>query len=754
MFAAWGRLVYRYRWLVLAASVISLAGAAAVFALGLGGPLGAGGFASDTEAGRALDLIEEELPGNPPSFSVIFASDTLQVTDSAFAAEVRRALDPIRSAEGVAGIRTPFDGGTPDPTLVSKDQKKALAVVELEEGDFDQQQELYESLRPKITSDSLQVIATGGIPLNYDFNETTEADLRRAEVVSLPLALLMLVLVFGTLVAAGLPLGVGLLAVAGGFAGTLLLANVVDVSGYATNVVTMIGLGVAIDYSLFIVSRFREEVSNRPVPEALARTMATAGRAILFSGLTVAIGLIGLTFFGNQLGSMGLAGTIVVGLAVLYALTFLPALLALVGTRVNRLRVPFVHPERDTSGRGAWYRLAAAVMARPWRVLLPTVAILLLLGYPAVNLRLGQGDYTALPERTESRRGFEMLREQFPGGDRNQIPVVVRYPDGSPLTPERVGELYDLSRFLDQQPDIERVESVVDLQPGISREQYAQILSRPADQLPAELQAGLKQSVGERIAVLTAYTPLGVGTDEARELVRTIRNSHPAVAGEVLVTGQTALDIDYIEAVKADAPVAIAFIVLATYVVLFLLLGSLLLPLKAVLMNFLSISASYGALVWVFQQGHLSGLLNFTPGPIETGTPILMFCILFGLSMDYEVLLLSRVKEEYERTGDNTRSVALSLEKTGRLITGAAAIMATVFFSFGLAETVIIKAIGLGMGLAVVLDATVVRALLVPATMRLMGRWNWWAPAPLARLYNRLGLSETPEVSTPQTTPA
>jgi RND superfamily putative drug exporter len=286
------------------------------------------------------------------------------------------------------------------------------------------------------------------------------------------------------------------------------------------------------------------------------------------------------------------------------------------------------------------------------------------------------------------------------------------------------------------------VESAVNLDPGLSRKQYRQLLTQPKENLPPQMREALDQTIGKHIALMNAYTTLDYNSEVARDLVRDIRERPPEVGGEVLVTGWSAFDTDLTASVAEDAPRAVAFVVVATYVVLFLLLGSVLLPLKAVVMNFLSISASYGALVWIFQEGHLSGLLNFTPAPINTTTPILMFCILFGLSMDYEVLLLSRIKEEYLRTGDNRAAVALGIERTGRLITGAALIMATVFFSFALAEMVVIKAVGLGMGLAVMIDATIVRALLVPATMRLMGRWNWWAPKPLARLYKRLDLSE------------
>jgi RND superfamily putative drug exporter len=516
-----------------------------------------------------------------------------------------------------------------------------------------------------------------------------------------------------------------------------------DVSIYATNIVTMIGLGVAIDYSLFVVSRFREEVVRYPVSEALARTMATAGRAILFSGLTVAIGFMGFLFFDvADLNSIGFAGSVVVAFSVVYGLTFLPALLAILGPRVDFLRLPFVHPERTTTGTGLWHGLATAVMSHPWRTLLPAVALLLVLGSPFLDIRLGLSGADTLSRDSESRRGEELLDRQFPDTSAYPMVVVLDYPQGSPLSRERIGETYDLSRWLEDRPGVKDVESLVNLGPGFSRDQYQELLSGPREDLPPPVRNAVKRTTGDQVTVLTAYTSVGYNSDEAYDLVREVRERHPEVGGEVLVGGWAAFDLDLTESVYEAAPPAIAFVVLATYVVLFLLLGSVLLPIKAVVVNFLSISASYGALVWVFQEGHLSGLLDFTPGPINTTTPIIMFCILFGLSMDYEVMLLSRIKEEYGRTGDNRSSVALGIERTGRLITGAALIMATVFFSFGLAEAVVIKAIGLGMGLAVLVDATIVRALLVPATMRLMGRWNWWAPKPLARLHRRLGFSE------------
>jgi putative drug exporter of the RND superfamily len=743
MFAAWGRVVYRLRWMVLVASILSVA--TAVLLMGYGGRLGTGEFSppQGTESGRVEELLDRELPEDPPSFTLIFSSEEMKATDPAFRNEVERVLEPVEEDERVRGIQTAYENGAPDEAMISRDGHRALAVVELEEGGFAELQDAYATVRDEVRPGSLEVVAAGEMPLNEDFESITEEDLKRAEIVSLPLALLMLLLVFGSVVAAGLPIGVGVLAVVGGFVGTLLLARTMDVSIYATNIITMIGLGVAIDYSLFVVSRFREEVGRYPVPDALARTMATAGRAILFSGLTVAIGFMGFFFFDvADLSSIGFAGAIVVALSVFYGLTFLPALLAILGPRVNFLRLPFVHPERTSVGAGLWHRLANAVMARPWRTLLPVVALLLVLGAPFLGIRVGLSGADTLPPDSESRRGQDILDDQFPESSAYPMVVVLDYAKESPLTKERIGEMYDLSRWLESRPGVKEVESVVDLDSNLSRGQYQQLLSGPEENLPPEIQDALRRMSGDHLAILTAYTSVGYNTEEAHDLVREVRGEHPNVGGEVLVGGWAAFDLDLTDLVADAAPLAIVFVIVATYLVLFLLLGSVLLPLKAVAVNILSISASYGALVWVFQEGHLSELLNFTPGPINTTTPIIMFCILFGLSMDYEVMLLSRIKEEYEHTKDNRASVALGIERTGRLITGAALIMATVFFSFGLAEAVVIKAIGLGMGLAVMVDATIVRALLVPAAMRLMGRWNWWAPEPLSHVHRRLGLAE------------
>jgi putative drug exporter of the RND superfamily len=741
---SWGQIVYRFRWLIVVLSAVPLV--PAVWLVARGGDLETSVVPITTESGRAADLIAKELPRRP-TFDLIFSDAHRRVADREFREAVERALEPLRHDPRVARVVTAYDRSPPDPVLISIDGHRTSVRVELvgrasafESLEFSSvPPSVYESLRRLVRSETLEVVATGSPALHHDFTRMAEEDLRRCERVTLPLVLALLLVVFGSVVAALLPILVAVLAMLLGMAALLVLSHATTVSIYAGNLVTMIGLGVAVDYALFVVSRFREERPDRDVAEALARTMATAGRTIVFSGLTVAIGFAGLVLVPiGALSSLGLAGPMVVAFAVIYSVTLLPALLAILGPRVDVIRLPFASRIGRADENGVWHRTATLVMAHPWRVLLPVLALLIVLGLPFRAIRLGSADPTILPPEAESRRGDELRRQAFPGGGESQpIIVVLHTPDGPPTSAGRIGQLYDLSRWLAGLRGVTRVDSIVDLDPRIDRRHYERLAALPPSARPPGFEAAVRELVGAHVALLVVHPSFRPDSDEARALVRTIRTAHPALDGELLVTGQTAFDLDFIQVLRRSAPAAIGFIVVVTSLVLFFLLGSVLLPLKAVVMNFLSITASYGALVWIFQEGHLAGWLGFRPSAIESPIPLIMFCVLFGLSMDYEVLLLSRTCEEYERTGDNSRAVAVSLARTGRLITGAAAIMAGVFFGFGLAHAIMIKAIGIGMGIAVVVDATVVRALLVPATMRLLGRWNWWVPPFLrfGRLY-------------------
>ena len=757
MFARWGRFVYRRRWAMLAGSAFLLA--LSVAGILTGGTLvgNGGGFGAQLLAGQANKLITDEIntsstQGTTSSnMTLLFSSDTSFATDSSFRSALETALAPLADDSRVTGVTTPYTVPAADAkNLMSRDQHQALVVVTFKDRSSDAQR-YYRQVLDEIHPGPLRMVATGQVPLNDAFNSTLESDLQTAEFIALPVTLLMLVLIFASIVAALMPLGVGLLAIVGGVGGTLALARYTDVSQYAINVVTLIGLAIAIDYSLFIVNRFREGLAaGMSREDAIALSMSTAGRAITFSGVTVAIGLSAMLFFqGTFLASMGAAGGIVVAVAVVYALTFLPALLAVVGGGVNRLRLPFLGGVRP-EGTGPWHTMAMWVMRRPFVVLVPALAVLILAGTPFLQLRLANSDIDALPPSNTARQGYDTLLRDFPGQNETTIEAVVYYPGSSPLTSDHVGAIYDLSRRLAALPDVLGVQSIVDVDPSFARADYQKLYSS-SGQLPAPLQTALTLTTGKHITVLYVTTNQQYTSDRARDLVRDIR-AEQVPDGQVLATGETAFDLDIVNFIVSRTPTAVLVVIAITYVVLFLLTGSVVLPLKAVITNLFSISASFGALVFIFQQGHLASTLGFTPQSIDPSIPVILFSIVFGMSMDYEVLLISRIQEEYRRTGDNQRGVALGLEKSGRLITGAAAIMVTVFIAFGFAQVVIIKSIGIGLAIAIAIDASIVRILIVPSVMRILGRANWWAPRPLAALHRRFGAEETR--AAPQAVPA
>ena len=748
MFAGWGRFVYRYRWATLLFSAVLLA--ISLVSLMRGGTLLSGGpLTSNLESFQAYRLLNSEFSSTSnkvatSTFDLIFKSDTMPVSAQPYQDAVTASLAPIVNDPRVVKITTPY-GVSPQASqnLTSRDGHEALVLVEIS-STGQQARTDYNALRAEVKSPSLTIWGTGFVPINQAFNTTLENDLQRAEFVSLPITLLLLILIFATVIAAGLPLGVGILTIIGGLGAMYFLNRFTDVSQYATNIVTLIGLGVSIDYSLFVVNRFRDELAKGATREdAIAMSMATAGRAITFSGLTAAVGISAMLFYqGTFMASMGAAGAMVIAIAVVYGLTFLPAALSILGPRVNWLRVPW--PRSAASGRGFWAGLASWVMKRPVVVLIPTVAFLAITATPFLSLRMANGDVDMLPSRLEARQGYDRLVADFPGQDQTTFEVVVNYPDGNPLTPNRVAAQYALDRRIAATPGILHMTSIYDLDPKLGLYDYEQLYTGDPGQIPADAKQLMAGSVGKHVVVMWATTNNVASSDAARNLVKAIRaDQGVGDGGRVLVGGQTAVDIDVIKFIVDRTPLAVGVVVLITYLLLFLQTGSVVLPLKAVLLNFLSIGASFGALVYVFQQGHFANLLgNFTPQSLDPSIPVILFSIVFGLSMDYEVLLVSRIHEEYVRTGNNTLAVANGLERTGRLITGAAAIMFAVFMSFGLAEVVIIKAIGIGLAIAVAIDATIVRSLVVPAVMRLLGDVNWWAPSPLRWLHRKVGLSD------------
>jgi len=672
-----------------------------------------------------------------------------------FQSEVAAALSNLRSDPRVTSIVGFAQTGSSRFVSTTGNATWVLVNLNLNE---DQAIGAVDGIRSQIVAPpGISVQLTGNAPLSAATSAQSERDLARAETISLPIALLILLLVFGTLVAAGLPLFVAGLTIPTTLALVWFLGQHMTMSVFVTSVVTMLGLALAIDYSLFMVSRFREELAcGATVEEAIERTVATSGKAVAFSGTAVAIGLSGLLLFrAPTLSSMGVGGALIALCSVAYALTFLPAMLAILGPRVERLRMP--NPFRRSSENagtdssaptvqrvGPWERIASAVMARPVAVLLPILALLVAFGLPFLGERQGLPGADMLPATAEARAAWDTIETHFPAGETRPVDLLVTVA-GDPTSSGNAAALADYSARIAGLKGVTRVDGPFSLadQSGrpLSSSAIAAVVSSPSGSRPAALDALLASTVRGSIVHLQVISPLA-GTSAAQTLIQTIRAMDPGPGMKLAVGGGDASSLDFLNAQNAQMPAAIAYILIAMALMLLLQFGSVVLPIKAVVMTLLSLTASFGALVWIFQDGNLSGPLGFeSPGFTVAIVPILMFSVIFGLSMDYEVLLLSRIQESYRKTGDTSQAVAEGLARTGRVITGAALIMVAVFAAFGLADMIVIKSLGVGMAIAVLLDATIIRALLVPATMRLLGHRAWWAPSRVAWISGRLGFS-------------
>ncbi|MFJ7202957.1 MMPL family transporter [Streptomyces sp. NPDC098789] len=685
---------------------------------GVADRMGSGGWQDpDARSTYATKALEREFPASQPNLLLLVDAGAAGVDDPAVAAEAARLTERLAAEQGIAGVGSYWQSHL--PALRSEDGHQALIAARVE-GDEKTTAEVLDRIAPGLRGahGPVQVSLGGPVAVQREITSTIQEDLLRAELIALPLTLILLVLVFGSAVAAVLPLGIGIVAILGTNAVLRGLTEITDVSVFAQNLTTALGLGLAIDYALFIVRRFREELAaGREPKEAVGVTLRTAGRTVLFSALTVAVSLSAMMFFPMYfLRSFAYAGVAVVLLAAAAALILLPAALVLLGERVNSLdlRALWRRGRRTPAAEGrGWARGAALVMRRAPVFAVVTTAGLLLLGLPFLGVKFGTVDDRQLPATAASHVVQQKIRDDFPGGPAAQLVVFAEGPaDASAYGAYR-------SR-LSALPGVVRVDGPVGSGPGGSAGRYAYF-----------------SVVGEGEAV----------GQQAQDLVGEVRAVDAGF--KTSVTGQAAVLVDAQDAIGKQLPWALALVVLATLLLVFLLTGSLLIPLQAVLLNALSLTAMFGAVVWVFQDGNLSGLLSFTStGDIETTLPVLMFSIAFGLSMDYGVFLISRIKEEYDRTGDHEGAVRTGLARTGGLITAAAVILAVVMVAIGTSRVTNTKMLGLGIALAVLMDAMVVRSLLVPAVMKLTGRATWWAPGPLRRLHDRFGLSEGGDPST------
>ncbi|MEV0734503.1 MMPL family transporter [Streptomyces sp. NPDC050549] len=683
---------------------------AVVAGSGVADRLGSGGWEDPTaQSTYATKALEREFPASQPNLLLLVDSGSASVDDPAVTAEADRLTARLTGEQGVIGVGSYWQ--TKSPALRAKDGHEALIAAHLT-GDEKTTTDTLDRIAPALrgTHGPVRVKVGGIVAVRHEMQTTIKEDLARAEMIALPVTLLLLVMVFGSAIAALLPLGIGIVAILGTNAVLRGLTEFTDVSVFAMNLTTALGLGLAIDYALFIVRRFREELSTgaEPLP-AIATTLRTAGRTVLFSALTVAVSLAAMLVFPMYfLRSFAYAGIAVVLLAAAAALILLPAALLLLGHRVNSLDLRRMfrrgRPPR-TSGSGeegtAWARLATLVMCRAPFFALATTAVLVLLGLPFLGVKFGTADDRQLPSGAEAHVVQQHIRDGFPGNPGGTLEVLAE----GRATPAQ----YTAYRTrIAQLPEVVRVDGPV------------------------------VQGDSAYFTVL----PKGEAVDAtAQRLVGALRATDAPFTTQV--TGTAAVLVDSKHAIASRLPWAAVLITVVTLLLVFLLTGSVVIPLQAVLLNALSLTAMFGAVVWVFQDGHLSGLLGFTStGSIETTLPVLMFCVAFGLSMDYGVFLLSRIKEEYDRTGDHNQAVRHGLQRTGGLITAAAVILAVVMVAIGTSRVTNTKMLGLGIALAVLMDAMIVRSLLVPAVMRLTGRATWWAPGRLRKVHDRFGLSE------------
>ena len=711
MFESWGRVVYRRRRLVLVIALIGVA-FAAIWGTGVFGKLqSSGGFTPpSSESQRSSDLATAAFGRDAGDVVVLYSSPTQTVRSPAFRSAVTGTLAALPHSE-VASYATYWS--TRSPQFVSASGRETYAVIELKGATDDARQKSYDAIKNQLDARGLRTQVGGTVPTFEAVGNEVKSDIGRAEGLSMPVLLIVLLVIFGSLAAASLPLAIGGIAILGSFTVLRLLTLGTTVSIYSINITTILGLGLGIDYGLFLVSRFREELHRQPtVEDAVARTVATAGRTVAVSGVTVAMALAGLMLFPETfLRSMGYGGVATVLVDMLAALTVMPALLAVLGPRVNALRIRrAVQRPPAAEHTGAWHRLASSVMRRPLVYAIPIVVVLLALGSPFLRITWGGTDATVLPSGAPTRAVTEALNRDFPGNPTAPIESVVQFSGPVTGSPARLSQLTAYVSRLDHVP-------------GVTGAQLTAVR-------------------GDIARVDLRYDP-GYFSAQARAIVAQVRDVAPPAGARVYVGGQTAELVDELSSLGQVLPWMGLVVALATFVLLFLAFGSVVLPVKAIAANFLSLSAMFGAVVWIFQEGHLAGLLQFTPnGTIDPTMPVLMFAIMFGLSMDYEVFLLSRIRERYDITGENALAVASGLQRTGGLITSLALLLVIVVGAFSASGITFIKLLGVGMIVALIVDATIVRVLLVPAVMRLLGRANWWTPRPLRGLYARYGIRE------------
>jgi uncharacterized membrane protein YdfJ with MMPL/SSD domain len=663
----------------------------------------------DTETVQARERLQDAGLRVPAVLAVI---EDAPVADPATRQRVEELEDEVAARSDVASVSGYYDTGS--RAFVSRDGQSTYFAVALKATEDKELQEAGDEIADQLSSHP-GVVVGGFAVAQEQVNQQVEEDLKKAELIAFPLLFLLSLLFFRSLVASVLPLMIGGLAIVGTFLILRVASEFGSISIFALNLTTALGLGLAIDYSLFIVSRYREEIAKSgPGLEAMRRVMATAGRTVFFSSLTVSAALASLLVFPQRfLYSMGLGGSLVALLAALISLTVLPAVLTLLGNRVNAGAPKFLQRRAEADARpaeeGFWYRLSRFVMRRPLPVATLSALFLIVLGLPFLQIKFNTVDPTVLPESASARQAYDTVSQQFPPYHDTPIWIDV---EGGPKAAAQFAQ------------EVRGIDGVAEVAP------------------PQRLAPG--------VTAIQAVSANAFASESSQTTVNAIRDLPPPPGAEVLVGGATADFVDFQSSLEQHLPIALGIVIFATLLILFLMTGSVVLPIKSLIMNFLNLSAVFGLLVLIFQDGRLEGFLDYSsPGAIEQTMPILLFAVAFGLSTDYAVFLLSRIKEARDNGASESESVAIGLERTGRIVTAAALLFAVAMGAFATSQIIFIKENGVGTALAVLIDATIIRALLVPSLMELLGKWNWWAPAPLRKLHERWGVSETGSTQPP-----
>lgn len=729
-FSGLGHWVFRFRRWIIASWCVAIL-ACLPFIADVVKPFQTTGFVvNGSESDAADDFINKQLGFGHNQIVVLYRSQTLKATDPAFMREVKRSLSDLKHFSIPHEILLPEKGGP----QISHDEHVAYAVILFKTAETISPDQIrtMESLIKKQPHLSIQY---GGEPIFVErVEKQTQKDLFHSDAIAVPVTILTMLFIFGTLVAAMVPLGIG-----GGCALLILislyaLGHVFTLSIFTLNIALLLGLCLSLDYSLFIIARFRDELTHpQSIADAINKTLATAGNAVFFSGIAVFISLSALLFFPiNILFSIGIGGLVAVFVAVSAALTLLPAVLCVLNHRINALPVRKLHAISDdpnvVNPKSGWYKIASHVVKRPITFSFFTLFFLLILGYTVLNIKVGISDFQILPKDSENQQFYDTYKKYFYEQELSPIKMVVSTDKGNILSKGSISKLYRLVEEVKDHPSVHEVNSIVSIDKKFNKAAY-QAMYHPDNKLNRSIRSLLNRTSGADFTVIDIISRYPPDSTETINLIHDLQKLNPGKNMHIRLTGMPVINLDVLTSIKNITPYAAAWIMILTYIILMVLLQSLFLPFKAILMNILSLCASYGVLVFIFQEGHFHTFLQFTPqGMIDITLIIIIFCALFGFSMDYEVFLLSRIHEAYLNTHNNDKSIIFGIVKSSRIITSAALIVIFLCGAFMVAQVFMVKQFGLGIAVAIFVDAFLIRTLLVPATMTLVKDWNWYLP--------------------------